>query len=331
MTTSRLPRRTTLKDVAEAAGVSTATASFALSGRLDGPARMSDRTRAHITEVADRLGYVPQFSARSLARGTTDLVAVVLNFPGSRWAGAVTDAITDAVGALGAVTVSLAHERWAEHLRRGFAGAAFVEDWPGREDSDLAAIARLGTTLMVASREAPSRPAYDVVVSNEYSACREMVEGLLTRGHRRIGVLRRSHDEEHHAPNERLRAYLDAVDAAGQQPVKSLVRFARNRYDLAYAETTQLLALPEPPTAIYAMNGPSAAGALWATQAAGARDVEVVGVDPVGDLQTQPELSWVTIAEGEMARMGRRMADRITDPSLPVTELELHWVLRRPG
>lgn len=57
----------TVYDVAHAAGVSTATVSYTFRN----PARVKESTRELVLEVAQRLGYVPNASARNLARGRT--------------------------------------------------------------------------------------------------------------------------------------------------------------------------------------------------------------------------------------------------------------------
>ena len=63
-----------IKAVAEAAGVSITTVSHALNGK----GRLSEETRRHVREVADRLGYQPSVMARALAGGRTGMLAMLL-------------------------------------------------------------------------------------------------------------------------------------------------------------------------------------------------------------------------------------------------------------
>src|SRR3954454_21606345 len=75
MPSSPGPKRVTLAQVAERAGVSGMTASYAY-GRPD---RVSERARAGVLAAAAELGYAgPDPSARSLRRGSTPTLAVVL-------------------------------------------------------------------------------------------------------------------------------------------------------------------------------------------------------------------------------------------------------------
>lgn len=59
--------RVTVYDIAEKAGVSTATVSFAFRH----PDKVKDDTKARILRISEELGYVPSGNARGLARGRT--------------------------------------------------------------------------------------------------------------------------------------------------------------------------------------------------------------------------------------------------------------------
>src|SRR3954463_4646121 len=75
MTVSAGPRRATLAQVAELAGVSVMTASYTYNK----PARVSDRARAKVLAAAAELGYAgPDPRARSLRRGSTPTIGVGL-------------------------------------------------------------------------------------------------------------------------------------------------------------------------------------------------------------------------------------------------------------
>jgi LacI family transcriptional regulator len=66
-------RKVTIKDVAQAAGVSTQTVSRVINARPD----VSPDTRARVQKVVDDLGYSPNVIARSLSRGRTNTFGVV--------------------------------------------------------------------------------------------------------------------------------------------------------------------------------------------------------------------------------------------------------------
>ena len=68
----------TIRDVAEAAGVSLTTVSYVLSGRPGGNTRISQPTQDRVHAAAHELGYVPNGAARGMRRGRTDVVAVAI-------------------------------------------------------------------------------------------------------------------------------------------------------------------------------------------------------------------------------------------------------------
>jgi DNA-binding LacI/PurR family transcriptional regulator len=68
----------TIRDVAEAAGVSLTTVSYVLSGRPGGNTRISQPTQDRVHAAARELGYVPNSAARGMRRGRTDVVAVAI-------------------------------------------------------------------------------------------------------------------------------------------------------------------------------------------------------------------------------------------------------------
>lgn len=69
----------TIRTIAERAGVSTSTASRALN---DNP-RISQKTRQRIKQIADELGYRPNYSAKNLSRGEANIIGVVFPLPSS--------------------------------------------------------------------------------------------------------------------------------------------------------------------------------------------------------------------------------------------------------
>lgn len=68
-------RKTTIKDVAVAAGVSTASVSYVLNGKMD---KVSEETVERIRQAIEELNYIPNFSAISLVKNQSKLIGVVI-------------------------------------------------------------------------------------------------------------------------------------------------------------------------------------------------------------------------------------------------------------
>ncbi|WP_276356585.1 LacI family DNA-binding transcriptional regulator [Cohnella caldifontis] len=68
-------KRITIREVSEKAGVSTAAVSYVLNGRIG---KVSQETVDKVRKAVDELGYIPDFSARSLAGNRSKLIGVVI-------------------------------------------------------------------------------------------------------------------------------------------------------------------------------------------------------------------------------------------------------------
>lgn len=153
----------TIRDVAEAAGVSLTTVSYVLSGRPGGNTRISQPTQDRVHAAAHELGYVPNRAARGMRRGRTDVVAV-----------AVTDLDDSRDRALAAVAarilpphgyqpVILVGESWRQFMLSGGADGVILGSVPAdRTAADLETIAELvqrGVALLVFSDTLPPEGA----------------------------------------------------------------------------------------------------------------------------------------------------------------------------
>ena len=66
--------RATLKDVAQRAGVSSATVSYVLNGKQS----VSEKTKQRVLEAVRQLDYVPDLNARGLSMRDSKLIGVVV-------------------------------------------------------------------------------------------------------------------------------------------------------------------------------------------------------------------------------------------------------------
>src|SRR5688500_18945792 len=72
-TRTKRPKRGTMQDIADAAGVHLMTVSDALHGTR----RVAPATRERVRQIAKELNYMPNFTARALATGKTKTIAVL--------------------------------------------------------------------------------------------------------------------------------------------------------------------------------------------------------------------------------------------------------------
>jgi LacI family transcriptional regulator len=138
---------------------------------------------------------------------------------------------------------------------------------------------RAGTALVFVDRPAAHLDA-DSVASDNVRGSTEAVEHLVTRGHRRIAFL--SDLPSIWTADERLRGYTQAIAEAGIHYDESFIRTGLRGPDAALRAVDELLALPNPPTAIFTSQNLLTIGGIRALRNAGLQHrIALIGFDDV--------------------------------------------------
>ena len=275
-------RQTTIKDVAQAAGVSFKTVSRVLNQEPNVRAEIRDRVR----QAAEALGYVPNVAARDLAGGRSFLIGLMFDNPSESYIGKIqTGAITRCRDAGYSLIV--------EPLEPGDDARRTLDPILSRLRVDgliltppicdnpvvLDAIERAGVRYV---RIAPDRDAdrAPFVTMDDTHAAYEMTRHLLTLGHRDIGFIKGP--PSHGAAARRLEGFLRAMGEAGLTVPVGYIQAGAFSFRSGMAAAERLLAEPERPTAIFASNDDMALGVMWACSRAGLSvptDISVTGFD----------------------------------------------------
>ncbi len=140
----RYGSKPTIRDVAEAAGVSLTTVSYVLSGRLGGTTRISGPTQDRVHDAVRELGYVPNRAARGMRRGQTDLVAVAVTDLDDDWDRALAGAAALILPRHGFQPVILPGASWRQYMLSGGADGVILGAVPADRDAgDAATLAEL--------------------------------------------------------------------------------------------------------------------------------------------------------------------------------------------
>ncbi len=273
----------TIRDVADAAGVSPATVSRALRGMPN----VNAETRARIKAAASRLDYVASPSASRLASGRTGSIAVITPFI-SRWYFSTVLSGVEAVLQDAGMDLLLLRvdpggrardlPSAAQRLRRRVDGALIVAMPPTgpqvREVLDLG----IPTSLVgVTTKGVPG------VAIDDSHAARQATQHLINLGHERIGLIGGSSVEAHFtAESDRESGYRQVLAEQGIGIDPSLVSHGYFTISGGESAMTNLLTQPRPPTAVFAMSDEMAFGALRSLSQHGleaGRDVSIVGID----------------------------------------------------
>jgi LacI family transcriptional regulator len=299
--------RPTMVDVAELAGVSLKTVSRVVNHETG----VRPETEGRVRAAVETLGYRANDIARNLRRGRPSAtIGLVIEDVRNPFYSAVARAVEQVARDHGhAVVIANSDEDAAAErtaavslLERRVTGLLIVP--AGRDHAYLRNEVRLGTPVVFIDRPADSIQADEVLLDNAGGA-HQAAEHLLALGHRRIAVVADSPDIVTIA--ERLSGYRRTVEAAGLDVDETLIRPGLHDVRDAEAATFDLLALPDPPTAIFATNNRGCVGALRALHArsAGRSRPNLVGFD---DFELA-DLLQVTVVRHDPHEMGRRAAD----------------------
>jgi LacI family transcriptional regulator len=127
-----------------------------------------------------------------------------------------------------------------------------------------------------------SNPHYPSVHATNYKGATDAMNYLLGLGHTRIGFIGGRAELE--SSTRRLKGYRDALEKAGIPIDEKLIASGDYTTESGIKCTRELLALDEPPTAIFASNDQSAMGVYQVAQELGLRipdDISVIGFDNI--------------------------------------------------
>lgn len=325
-----MPSRATIYDVADAAGVAISTVSRVLNHSPE----VSAATRARVEAAVAALRYQPQRTARTLAAKTPATLAVALPSATSLFYVEILKGVKDVLretdmdlmlSNLGSVHPL---DTLARFLDRGAVDGLLLVSLDV-DDALADRLARLHAPVVLLGGRVTGDAALDADAFwwDDRAGARRATEHLLDLGHRRIGLITSHAWSRSAAP--RKAGYADALEHAGLAVEPDLVVVGRTVKHAGYSEESgaeamaQLMALPEPPTAVFAESDVQAFGAwAWARDHGVRipRDVSLMGYD---DLKLSRFLDLTTVSQ-RMQDAGRaateRLLARIASPDLePVT------------
>ncbi|MEL1263005.1 LacI family DNA-binding transcriptional regulator [Pseudoxanthomonas putridarboris] len=299
--------RSRIEDVAAAAGVSMKTVSRVLNNEPN----VRDEMRQRVMRAVEKLKYRPNLSARSLAGQRSYVVALVYNNPSRNYLmeiqSGMLDACRDSHYNLVLAPVGSPRQRKTDDLKvvfEHFAPDGVVLIPPLTDDASV--LDFLDEHEVPFACIAPKHPQGRIgVMMDETAAVLELMQGLVARGHRRIGHIKGP--PAHGACQWRFKGYKDALRQAGIDYDPGLVAQGAFSFESGIEAGNQLLDLPRPPTAIFAANDDMAAGVIRAACQRGLavpHDVSVCGFDdtPIAR-HIYPALTTVRQPTSEMGRL----------------------------
>lgn len=291
----------TIRDVAKKAGVGLGTVSRVIN---DSP-RVSEATRQRVQEAIDVLEFAPSPIARRLSLGKTFTVAAAIPFftrPSavSRLRG-ISNSLADTEYDLIVIDMEEPerHEAYFTQLAGGMRvdGVLTISIAPNAET--LTKIKQSGIHMVLIDVNDEALAQFDRVVVDDIEGGAKATQHLIDLGHRAIGFISDPLDDSGYFTSSRHRhsGYINAMQAAGLRVRPELHRQGEHgRYE-ARQLAHELLTLPDPPTAIFAVSDTQAMGVLEAARDRGLEvpgDLSVIGYD---DIEVAEYLGLTTIQQ----------------------------------
>jgi DNA-binding LacI/PurR family transcriptional regulator len=283
----RTAKRVTIKDVAQAAGVSVTTVSNVLNDRTEA---MTETTLHRIQETIHVLGYRPSNVARSLVTRQTATIGVIvaeIDTPLFLQALNVIEPIARNANhniLLCTTASNLSDERQVVDLllEKRVDGIIFLSTSVYLDQNYPVSLPSDAPPMVIINRTMPYEARFDQISFDNTNGIIRAVEHLVQLGHRHIAHLLGPRGRN--SSEERLRGYRLGLEQHGLEYCEACVRLADYEQPQATWEqaTLELLKLSPRPTAIIGANDIVAATAMRTVQRAGLRvpqDISIIGVD----------------------------------------------------
>ena len=275
---------TTIKDVAKAAGVSTAT----VSAVVNDSAYVSPPLRARVLDAVRELDFAPSQFARNLRRGRSELVAIVVADLANPFYGRVVCAAEAAVASWGYSLVVCNSDENPDAEKRILTRVRMLH-------CEGLILVPVSNALPEPARDLSSRNMptvlfghsfednrFDAVTIDNFAAAYQATNYLIDLGHSRIGAI--TGPLHVSTGRGRMEGMSAALAAKGLQLDSRFARPGEFREDVAYSAARSLLTQPNRPTGLYVANGLMALGVMRAILDLGLRcpeDVSVASTDNI--------------------------------------------------
>ncbi|MCA9921612.1 MAG: LacI family DNA-binding transcriptional regulator [Anaerolineales bacterium] len=274
----------TILDVAKTAGVSVSTVSRVLNDKDD----VAPETYERVKAIIEEMGYTSSLAARSMRSRKKQLIGLVVPDIGFPYSIEVVKGINRAIaesnfdlllyttGDVKKNAAALHEQHYVSLLNKSITDGVIIV-------ASAASDFRTDAPIVAVDPHMPN-PNYPAIHATNYQGALAAMEHLLSLGHRRVGFI--SGRPELESAERRLRGYRDALQQAGIELDSSLITVGDFTSPSGFDCTKQLLALPEPPTAIFAANDQTAIGVYQAADELGIRipeDLSVMGFDNISE------------------------------------------------
>ncbi|TKB24698.1 LacI family transcriptional regulator [Desulfopila sp. IMCC35006] len=251
-----------IKDVAEAAGVSTATVSRVLANKP----HVRPEVQKHVMEIVKKLNYRPNRVAQNLRSNTSKIIALVVSDIENPFFQRVSRAVDDAAYEQGYIVMlcntdeNSTKEESCLNLLRDENVAGVILSPTQRTIEKFSEISALDMPTVIIDRHAKNLDVDNVLIDNVQSAY-AITSHLIGHGYQRIGGV---FGGDSITGSQRHEGFIQALKAHNIKPAAELIKYANPREEDGFNTTLKLLEMPDRPDAILTSNSLLAAGVLLA-------------------------------------------------------------------
>ena len=299
--------RPTIAQIAQIAGVSVPTVSKVLNGRTD----VAPQTRERIERVIEENGFVRNRAARALRKGKTGLVDLILPRMDDEYFLPIIEGVSQVLSTAGVrLVLSSTHYhpeeevRWLETVTdHSTDGILLVLS----SEEAMSYLAHAGLPYVLIHNQGDQRGNIPSVRITSWEGGFVATQYLISLGHRRIAYIGKTAIAQDAI--ERIAGYRAALDIA-DIPLDPQLQCEGEFDEIdGYVGTKALMALPDPPTAIFAGNDRQAVGVYRALHELNINvpdEMSVIGFDnlPYTEIMHPP----LTTVHAPRLELGRRAA-----------------------
>jgi len=302
-----------IKEIAQAANVSTATVSHVINNTR----YVTEEVRLQVLEAMENLNYRPSAVARGLRTKRTNTLALIIPDITNPYFADFTRGFQDAADEKGFLVVLCNTDRLLDREMR------FLDTmWQQRVEGivlnpskvtakDLTNFVEAKIPVVMIGSQVEQNDFDHIMIDNIRGGF-DAVQYLCSLGHNRIGLVCGLRTAS--SALQRYQGYLQALSNNNISFDEQLVAEGEITFDGGYQCIHQLLLLSNPPTAVFAISDIMALGAKTAIEDAGLQipaDISLIGFDDIPEVsRTKPTLS--TIAQPKY-QMGQVAADVLFD------------------
>ncbi len=324
-------KKPTIHEISKALGISSATVSRALN---NSDARISNETRKKVKKMAEKMGYQPNIVAASLRKGHSNIVGIIVPFADRFFFSSIIRGVEEELKKHGYhVIICQSYEKLENEkddintlLSAQVAGILISPSRETTEIDHLIDVIEKGKSLIMFDRTIGEIPASSVSI-DDYQGAYDMVTHLIRSGRKRIALFTGIQNVS--VFKDRQRGYMSALEDHGVEINEDLILTVRGFKETGAEAVEKLMALNEPPDAIFSLSDFSALGAMKWLLEHGYRvpeDVFVAGFgnDPVTELLT-PSMSSVDQKSLQMGvAVGKLFIEEMKNKSSEPKKIMLH-------